>query len=443
MRILALAVGLLHLVVASAGEGRDAAIAAYLAAWNGEPDRLGDALGPDYLDRTFLLPLDAAAFKAQIELWRRQLPDLKVTLLERASGPTHEVLRLRYAGHPANPSGLVPLSGGPFELDQVEWLSLSDDRIVARQATPDDWTGPTELLFVPPSPLPLAPRPTQRIATFGAGAFPESVAVSPTGRVYVSTGFAGGIVTVDGAGKVEPFTALDVGPGGLMMCLAFDRDGTLYATANSRNPAVHGVWRFASDGEGARIAGLPPGSAPNGIALDGHRGLLVADSFGGVIWRVPLDGGEASVWLRHEWLLPRPLVGRFPGANGLQRSGRDVIVASSDRSLLIRVPILPDGSAGAPQIVASGMPADDFAVAPDGSLYVTTHPFNTVVRIATDGTRTVIAGPAQGVVGPTSAALAPDGTLLVAVDGGVYRPLPGHAPVASLVRIELAPSAGE
>jgi SnoaL-like polyketide cyclase len=420
-----------------ADNAADDAVAAWLAAWNGAPDRLDAAVTADFVDRTALLPLDRALFAGVLVAWRTALPDLQVTLLERTSAADHEILRLRYEGHPADPQVLAPLSGGVFVVEQVERLALRDGRIAARQATWDDWTGPAELMFVPPPAAPFEPYAARTIAEFAPGTFIESVALSPAGQLYASTAFDGGIVIVAPSGEIRPFARLDVGPGGLVMCLAFAADGTLFASANSRDPAVHGVWRFTPDGRGTHLASLPPGTAPNGVALDGHGGLLVAESFGGAIWRVPTDGGPAVPWLSHPWLAPRPLLGRFPGANGLQRMGDAVVVASSDRSLLIRVPIKADGSAGEPGILASALPGDDFAIAADGSLYVTTHPFNTVVRLTPDGRRVVIAGPRQGVIGPTSAAFGADGALYVGVDGGVYRPLPGVPPVAKLVRLEL------
>ncbi|HUI60763.1 MAG TPA: hypothetical protein VLX90_11090, partial [Steroidobacteraceae bacterium] len=222
---------------------------------------------------------------------------------------------------------------------------------------------------------------------------------------------------------------------------AFDLKGRLYVTVISANPAVHGVWRFTSDGHGARITTLPPGSAPNGLALDEAHGLmLIADSFGGVIWRAAMSGGAGEAWIRDPLLAPRPLVGRFPGANGLQRAGTAVLVTVSDRGLLLRVPITSTGAAGPVEVVAAGLPGDDFAVAPDGGVYVTTHPFNTVIHVSRDGRRRVIAGPEQEVVGPTSAALTPDGKFLyVATDGGLYRPLPGRPPVARVVKLQLTP----
>lgn len=438
---LTVAVGCLPATSAASAAQDDAAIAAYLDAWNGDPSRLDSVLARDFLDSTTLLPLDAPMFKAQIRLWREAIPDLKVTLVERHDGADSAMLRLRLEGRPKDSAALVPLSGGSVLIEQTERLGMRAGTIASRAAAIDEWTLPLEWMFVAPPSAPFEPHLVQDVAAFGRGGFLESIAVARDGSLFVSTGIDGAIAMIDTRRKVTPFAKLDVGPGGFMMCLAFDPQGVLFATVNSRNPAILGLWRFDQAGNGTRVGALPPGAVPNGLAFDGRGNVLIADSFGGVIWRLPATGGEPQVWLRHPWLTPRPLVGRYPGANGLQRAGQSVIVAVSDRSLLLRVPIGAEGVAGAPEIVSANIPADDFAVAPDGTLYITTHPFNTVVRLDRNNRQTVIAGPAQGVIGPTSAAIGRDGWLYLATDGGLYRPMPGIAPRASVVRINVAPHA--
>lgn len=415
------------------------AVSKYVAAWNGTTEGLRDALAPEFLDTSSLLPGNGAFLAAQMNAWREAIPDLRVTILSRAHGQSEEILRLRYSGTPARPDELLPLTGGRIEIEQTEWLTTNAGKITGRRASPDDWTVPPELLFIPPPTQPFVSTPARVVTEFGPGQFLESIALSANGTAFVSTGPAGVIISVDASGKQRQFAKLDVGPQGFLMCLAFDSQGGLYATAISANPLIHGLWRFRADGTGGQIATLPPQAAPNGLALDeGHAQVLIADSFGGVVWSVPMQGGKAQVWTRDRLLAPRPLVGRFPGANGLQRVGEAIIVTVSDRSLVLRFPITASGAAGQPQIVAAALPADDFAAAQDGTLYVTTHPFNTVIRLTTLGKSTVIAGPRQNVIGPTSAALTPDGTALyIAADGGVYRPLPGVAPRARIVRLDL------
>jgi sugar lactone lactonase YvrE/predicted ester cyclase len=416
----------------------DAALSAYLDAWNGMPARLDDAVTVGFRDESALLPLDRGMFRALVEQWRNAFPDLKVTVLERFEGDQAVLLRLRFVGHPSKGDALLPVTGGGVSIDQTERLRFQQGRIASRTAEIDDWTLPLEWMFVPPAAGEFEPHRVDRVAEFGKGRFLESIALGPDGLLYLSTGMDGGISRVARDGSIQPFAHVDVGPGGLMMCLAFNSRGVLFSTVNSRDGATMGVWRFAAGGQGVRVAPLPATAVPNSLAFDGQGNVLVADSFGGVIWRVPEAGGPAQAWFRNPLLAPRPLVGRFPGANGLQRDANSIIVAVSDRSQLLRVPITSKGDPGRPSLISSTIPVDDFAVAADGTLYLTTHPFNTVVRLTRDGRQTVMAGPAQGVIGPTSAVLGDDGWLYVATDGGLYRPQPGVAPVASLVRIRLS-----
>lgn len=82
------------------------------------------------------------------------------------------------------------------------------------------------------------------------------------------------------------------------------------------------------------------------------------------------------------------------------------------------------GEFGRPTVIAEGVPGDDFAVGIDGTLFVTTHPYDTVVSIAPDGGRGIVADERQHVVGATDAAFGrgptDQATLYVATDGGAF-----------------------
>jgi hypothetical protein len=87
---------------------------------------------------------------------------------------------------------------------------------------------------------------------------------------------------------------------------------------------------------------------------------------------------------------------------------------------------------------------DDFAFGESGSLYVTTHPAQTLVCIDPSGKRTTIAGPDQGMVGATACAfgIAPGDkeALYVSTDGGFIVPYNDVLQDAKLVRLELGES---
>ena len=88
--------------------------------------------------------------------------------------------------------------------------------------------------------------------------------------------------------------------------------------------------------------------------------------------------------------------------------------------------------------------ADDFAFGMSGSLYITTHPEHTLVRLDPSGARTTLAGPEQGMVGSTACAFgrAPgdEKALYVTTDGGFLIPHESGIQDAKLVRMEVGES---
>ena len=69
---------------------------------------------------------------------------------------------------------------------------------------------------------------------------------------------------------------------------------------------------------------------------------------------------------------------------------------------VVAVRVSPDGTAGTSRTHAAGVFCDDFAFDVNGNLYCGTDPFNTVVRIASDGTMETILAAVDGLDGPTA-----------------------------------------
>jgi sugar lactone lactonase YvrE len=101
----------------------------------------------------------------------------------------------------------------------------------------------------------------------------------------------------------------------------------------------------------------------------------------------------------------------------------------------------PDGRAGPIETAATHVLADDFASGASGSLYIATHPEQTVFRLDAAGNRTTVAGPEQGAVGATACAFgrAPgdQNALYVTTDGGMVAPYEGAVQEAKLLRLEV------
>jgi len=188
---------------------------------------------------------------------------------------------------------------------------------------------------------------------------PEGVAWDPRGRV-IAGGEAGQVYAVSLEGQVREVA----NTGGFLLGLALDAAGRIYACDQGR----HAVVRV--DPESGEVttysSGTPeaPMRTPNYPAFAADGSLYVTDSGAwkatdGLIYRVR-PGGETEVWTRE----PRS----FPNGCCLAPDGEMLLVVQSTVPGLFRVPILGDGSAGSPELVA------ELSVVPDG------------VCVATDGT---------------------------------------------------------
>jgi sugar lactone lactonase YvrE len=199
------------------------------------------------------------------------------------------------------------------------------------------------------------------------------------------------------------------------------RDNSIYLT-------IHGdtsyIWHIDIGGKSLKFARLPKGSWPNGLDIGPDGMLYSPDSSLGVIWRVDPTSGRVGVALRDPALLARPFISLAPGANGLHFKGHNLLVTVSDRTTVQQYLMDAQGHFGPATVIASGIPGDDFDIGKDGSLFITTHPYNTVVRVSPGGERTIVGKMEQHIVGATDAAFGKTGqdrnTLYVVTDGGAF-----------------------
>jgi sugar lactone lactonase YvrE len=203
--------------------------------------------------------------------------------------------------------------------------------------------------------------------------------------------------------------------------IAVAGDGTLYMTSHGDVPCI---WRIDAQGNAQQVTRFSNGAWPNGLDIGPDGMLYTPDSALGVIWRVDPNTGHADVAIRDTALSARPYIALAPGANGLHFKGRDMIVTVSDKTTVLKYPMDDKGSFGKAVVLSTGIPGDDFAIGRDGALFVTTHPYNTVVRVMPDGKRTIIGKSEQHIVGATDAVFGKGEkdreTLYVVTDGGAF-----------------------
>ncbi len=177
----------------------------------------------------------------------------------------------------------------------------------------------------------------------------EGVAVDKIGNVYVSAANSGQIWKFSPDGFAELFADLGASQ---QAGLAVDAKGDLYVAVSSSTN--RGVWCIDKKGGITHIPGTEAIACPNGLAFDQRGNLYVTESYSitkgaydkGGIWRI-VPGEDAKLWLRDDLLTGMGIVLPFPcGANGIAFYHGDLYVVNTDKGLIVRVPVMPDGDPG-------------------------------------------------------------------------------------------------
>lgn len=212
---------------------------------------------------------------------------------------------------------------------------------------------------------------------------PEGVAWNPIdGHVYAG-GEAGEIYRVSLEGAVEELGAT----GGSMLGIAVDGDGRVYA-CDAGNGEIVRMDPFERRIEVyARGPGGKDLDTPNAMAFDAEGSLYITcsgEDGAPAIVRVSPGDGSATMWSTD--------VPGYPNGCLVEPHGRGLVVVEAHAQLLVRVPILEDGSAGAPSILAELPDTDPDGVAldADGRPWVTLYRPDGLVRVEPDGTVTTI-----------------------------------------------------
>jgi hypothetical protein len=258
----------------------------------------------------------------------------------------------------------------------------------------------------------------QTVASFdrSAGQTPENLAIEADGEVVVSLSLASEVVDVTPNGN-ESFVMLPTSDGltvGIVADLA--HGGDLDVGVESSVASDAGIWRVPLSAfrnpntQPYRIAALPTSSFPNGMAFDAHGNLYIADSTLGAIWRLAPGSSTPAVWSSSPLFAPTGASFgglALPGANGLKVHSGVVYISNTSTSEILAVPILQDGAAGPVSVLYRIDEPDDFAIAPDGSMFVAENVPDQFVRVSPSGRVTTILTGADGISNPSAALFSP------------------------------------
>jgi DNA-binding beta-propeller fold protein YncE len=246
------------------------------------------------------------------------------------------------------------------------------------------------------------------------GQLPENIALAPDGTADVTFAAARQFaeVTPDGATRVLATLPAPADGGVNTPVLHFpattgivrDHDGTLYVLYATGTANLTGVWRVHPGGTPERIAALPAGGLPNGLALDPRtRTLYIADSALGTIWSVPTTGGTPSAWST----APELASTGFLGANGIKIHNGAVWATNTDKGTVLRIPLHDHGGAGKVQTQATGLAGiDDFAFTGHGdTILAALNGPNAVALVQPDGSHTTVLSATDGLQNPSSIAV--------------------------------------
>ncbi len=285
-------------------------------------------------------------------------------------------------------------------------------------------------------PPPLAARSTQILTTWPLGTFVENLLVRSTGDLVVSLHSENRLDLIGLDGTHQTLAELPGPPTSLL-----ESGDAIFAFGGSPGQPPGHLWRVGGDGTVEPRAEISDALFLNGSNPFFPGSALAVDSLRGTIFQVSLEDGQATPWFSHELLTKITSFPLMPGGNGVRIFNRHVYLSNTDRAILVRVPIQPDGSAGAIETIAEHLRADDFVFDQDGFAYLTTHIHNTLIRLAPDGERLAIAGPEQGMAGCTAVRFGrtPEtaGKLFVTTTGGLIGPYQGVPQEAKLIVVDV------
>jgi hypothetical protein len=280
----------------------------------------------------------------------------------------------------------------------------------------------------------------QTLAEFPVNTFLENLAVNTNGNLFVTSHLEGKIYRITPNGEKTVFAEIKGKPAGI----AFGENGELVVTGFGENDSAN-VFLISRTGKVIATSKIEGAIFLNGIVRIKKNRYLIADSYRGAIWEFNSKTKEYKIWSEAEEFKRADEKDQTPGLNGVRIFNDELYVTNTQQRKLFKIKLDKKGGAsGKPELFAANLNGDDFAIDEAGNLYVTTHIFNSVVRVAPDGTKTVVAEAGEGVTGSTALAFGRSKTdkksIYVVTNGGMSLPPKEGVQTAKIVRLNFATS---
>jgi streptogramin lyase len=190
-----------------------------------------------------------------------------------------------------------------------------------------------------------------------AGAFyPQGIHSSADGTLYVGSVGLGEVVRFSPKSLApEVIVAPSNPPVTVTGVHVDDATSTLFVCADTFGPGFKIITAelrsYDLTGKLKKAFPLAQGAECEDIEVDAKHNVYVVDSFLGAVYILPGGQGSLEPWASDDLLKPSP-TGLGFGAHGIATDGAGTMfVTNFDRSSLVRIPIMTDGSAGTPTAV--------------------------------------------------------------------------------------------
>jgi hypothetical protein len=300
--------------------------------------------------------------------------------------------------------------------------------------------------------------PVTTVHAFPINTFIENIAVRRTGQLLLTVHNKGELIQLDPNSEAVP-CLVHVFPTGVCGIVEVQDDIFYISCGTIGEKGSWAIYKvdmstFKADASGnvqtpAKITkhvDVPDALFLNGSALlnSSSGTILLADSILGAVYSVDVHSATVKLWLQHKALGKTTDNPMIPGVNGIKFHNGYLYLSNTDAMTFLRASVTATGDAtGVVEVVEENLGVDDFTFDSEDSAYLTTHVFQSLVKLRNNGLRTRLAGgPEDTIVAGTTAAafgrtVHDRNILYVTTTGGMSNPVAGKIEPGRVLKLDV------